>query len=189
MTLLKEWILNFDHSIFFFFQHLQRPWLDYFLAWPTCLGTDVPALSLLVAGIFIFDKKRSDPSIPAALTAILMTDWLTPFLKDFFHRPRPHIYWEHVNILFSKPGNDAFPSGHAAIVFAAAFTLHHYYPQKMRWIYAAAVWIALTRIYVGAHYPTDLIGGALLGAACGWSACRLLAFPDSKKPNPDHRSS
>lgn len=179
MDSLKEIIVNLDRSIFFFFQHLQRPWLDYFLAWPTYLGETKILLSLLIPGILFFDRKKSSQSIPAAIVAILTVTWLSPVLKSFFHRPRPYIYWEHVNVIFSKPWGGAFPSGHTAIVFAAAFILAHYYPRKMRWTFVLAAWVAITRIYVGVHYPTDLLGGALLGAACAWFAWRLVAFLQS----------
>lgn len=176
MNALEETILNFDQSVFFFFQHLQRPWLDYFLAWPTRLGEAAIILSLLIPGILFFDKKKNCQSIPAAVVAILTVTWLFSVLKSFFQRPRPYVYWEHVNVLFQKPLDDSFPSGHTAIIFTAAFILAHYYPQKMRWTFGVAVWVALTRVYVGVHYPTDLLGGAILGAACAWFAWRLVAF-------------
>lgn len=176
MEFIKEITLSFDRSVFFFFQQLQRPWLDYFLAWPTRLGEATLLLSLVIPGILFFDKKKSVQSIPAVVVAILTVNLLSPVLKFFFHRPRPHVYWEHVNVIFSKPLDGAFPSGHTAIVFAAAFILAHYYPKKMGWTFAAAAWVAITRVYVGAHYPTDLIAGALLGGACAWFACRFVAF-------------
>jgi len=172
---LKEMILSFDHSIFFFFQYLQTPWLDYFLAWPTRLGEGQLTLSLLIPAILFFGKKKSFQCVSATGMAVLMVSWLSPALKAFFHRPRPHIYWGHVNVIFSKPLNGAFPSGHTAIIFSIAFILNHYYPQKMRWAYALAAWVAITRVYVGAHYPTDLVGGAVFGVACGWFACWLIA--------------
>ena len=175
MIFLKELFLSFDHTVFFFFQRLQRPWLDYFLAWPTRLGETKIALGFLTLGFLIFGKKKCSTSIPAAVVAVLTADWLSLILKDFFHRPRPHIYWEHVNVIFRKPWNDAFPSGHTAVIFAAAFVLSNYYPKQARWAYVVAAWVAITRVYVGAHYPTDLVGGAVLGIACGWGACWLVA--------------
>lgn len=180
MDSLKEIILSFDKSVFFFFQHLQRPWLDYFLAWPTRLGETQILLTLLIPGILLFDKKKYAQSLPAAVIAVFMATWLSPVSKAFFHRPRPHIYWEHVNVIFFKPLNDSFPSGHTAVIFSAACILGHYYPKKMCWFYLVAAWVAITRVYVGAHYPTDLVGGALLGAACAWFAWRLVAYLEQR---------
>ena len=175
-------ILSFDKSIFFFFQHLQRPWLNYLLAWPTRLGEVEIILGFLTIGFLIFGKKKYSSSIPAAVVAILAADWLSLALKVFFHRPRPHIYWQHVHVIFHKSWNDAFPSGHTAIIFSAAFVLSHYYPKNVFWAYAIAVWVAITRIYVGAHYPTDLVGGAILGMACGWFACWFVAYVEQRNP-------
>ena len=175
MFFLKAFILSFDKAVFFFFQHLQRPWLDYFLAWPTRLGESSIILSLLMLGILIFDKEKRSQSIPALVMAILTVGWVSPITKAFLHRPRPHVFWEHVNVIFHKPLDGAFPSGHTAVIFAAAFIVGHYYPKKAFWAYGVAVWVAITRVYVGVHYPTDLVGGAVLGAACAWFAWRLVA--------------
>jgi undecaprenyl-diphosphatase len=123
-----------------------------------------------------FDKKKSFQAVSAVAVAIMTVSWLSPVLKAFFHRPRPHIYWEHVNVIFSKPLDGAFPSGHTAVIFSLAFILDHYYPKKMRWTYVVAIWVAITRVYVGAHYPTDLVGGVLLGAACAWFAWSFVAY-------------
>ncbi len=157
-------ILDFDKAIFFFFQDLQRPWLDYFLAWPTHLGKTIPALTLVVLGILIFDRgPKAFEKAGTSAAAVIVTYWLTQFFKHLFNRPRPHLFWPDVHVIFEKPMNNAFPSGHTAIVFAAAFALDHLYPKKMKWTYGAALWVAVTRVYVGAHYPSDLLGGWVLG--------------------------
>ena len=175
-------ILKIDEAIFFFFQDLQRPWLDYFLAWPTYFGHTIVALSLTVGGIVLFDKSRNPEKISFATLGILATYWTTQAAKLLFNRPRPHVFFEYVNVIFDKPLNNAFPSGHTSIVFAAAFMLNYLYPDKARWTYAVAVWVAVTRLYVGAHYPTDLLGGAVLGMASAAFACfvfkRLRAVKD-----------
>lgn len=176
MAFLKELILGFDKSVYFFFQHLQRPWLDYFLAWPTRMGEPLIALSLLTAGVLIFARKKSFQSIAAGVVAVLTASWVYPVLKVFFHRPRPYVYWEHISVIFPKPPDASFPSGHTAVVFAAAFILNRCYPGKIPWVYAVAAWVAITRIYVGAHYPSDVIGGAVLGLACGLFGWRLMAY-------------
>lgn len=62
------------------------------------------------------------------------------------------------------------------VAFAAAFILSFYYPKKTRWFYGAAVWAAMTRVYVGVHYPSDLLAGALAGIFCGFTMCRLIRF-------------
>ncbi len=167
-------VTRIDHRIFFFFQGLQRPWLDYFLAWPTYLGNTQVLLTLLIPSVLFLDRKNGYRSITALTGSLLLADYFSPLFKVFFHRPRPHVYWEHVNVIFSKPMNDAFPSGHTMVAFAAAFVLSYYYPKKTRWFYVVAIWAAITRIYVGAHYPSDLLGGAPVGILCGFVVCHLV---------------
>ncbi len=169
-------ISTIDHAIFFFFQGLQRPWLDYFLAWPTYLGDTKVLLSFLLPAVLIFDKKNAFRTIAAISIALLIVGYASPTLKELFHRPRPHIFWENVHVIFAKPHNDAFPSGHAMVIFAAMFMLSHYYPKLSPWFYAAAVWVGMTRVYVGAHYPTDIVGGMIFGVLCGWLASVIVKF-------------
>ncbi len=171
-----QFILSIDRAVFFFFQGLQRPWLDYLLAWPTRLGETGILFPVLILLILIFDRKNAFRVITGLAISLITVQYASPALKAFFHRPRPHLFWENVHVIFKKPINDAFPSGHTAIIFAAAFILSHYYPKTRWWAYGVAVWVAITRIYVGVHYPSDLIGGAFLGVAVGWGTCAFLNY-------------
>ncbi len=179
MTAIKEAVLAFDRSVFFFFQEMHAPHLFYVLAWPTYLGGTVICLTFVVAGVLVLDRIGGHRKLPALVVGILSASWLTVWLKLVFHRPRPHVYWasDDVKVIFSKPLNYAFPSGHTAVVFAAATVLYCMYPKKLFWVWFAAVWIAVTRIYTGAHYPSDLLGGAIVGVVCGLLSCRLLGKP------------
>ena len=163
-----QWLQAVDHAVFFFFQKLQAPWLDYFLAWPTRLGEFGILLSIVIPLTLIFDRKNAFRTIAAMAIVLLMVSYTATIWKDLFGRPRPHEFWENVQIIFATPRNLAFPSGHTMIVFAAAFIFSHYYPKKMLWFYGIAVWVAITRIYVGVHYLTDLIGGAFFGVLYAW---------------------
>jgi undecaprenyl-diphosphatase len=178
MIFFENLVLGFDKSVFFFFQDLQNPWLDLYFAWPTRMGEVRIILILLTFGIVIFDKKRCPLSIPAGMIAILTASWISPVLKAFFRRPRPYVFWENSHVIFQKPQDAAFPSGHTAVIFSAAFVVARYYPRQASWAYAVAVWVGVTRLYVGVHYPSDLLGGAALGALCGWLACRSVELLD-----------
>ena len=175
MDLIKTCVLDFDRSIFFFFQRLQRPWLDPVLAWPTGLGDWRILLPVLALGVLLLDKKKNPGSLAAVLVSVLSAEWANTWLKSLILRPRPYVYWEQVRVIFPVYPNTAFPSGHTAVIVAAAVALAHCYPKKAPWFYVAAVLVAVTRLYVGVHYPTDLFGGALVGAFCAILACRLSA--------------
>lgn len=160
-------IEQIDRSIFFYFQGLKHSWWDYVLTWPTAFGDALFALSLIVFGILIFDKTpfKSQRAL-VAVTSILLTNGVVHLLKFLFNRPRPFLFWENIEVLFVKPISAAFPSGHAAIIFSVAFLLNHFYPRRMLWVYPVAIWVSLTRVYIGVHYPSDIVAGAILGIVC-----------------------
>ena len=87
-------------------------------------------------------------------------------------------------IPFSGKTYDAFPSGHAALAFAGAVVLTRVLPagRIVWWVLAAAT--AYSRVYLGVHYPLDVLAGAVVGAASGFAVLRLTRFPSTP---PNHR--
>lgn len=73
-----------------------------------------------------------------------------------------------------RPVTYSFPSGHAASAVAGAITLSWVWPHGRLVLWPLATLVALSRIYVGVHYPLDVLGG-VLGVACAWGAHRLTA--------------
>jgi len=87
-------------------------------------------------------------------------------LKPLVDRNRPFTSIPAVSVLDARPRDASFPSGHAGNAFAAATVLARAMPawQPVWWTLAAL--IAFSRLYVGVHYPADIVGGAVVGAAC-----------------------
>lgn len=76
-------------------------------------------------------------------------------------------------IIGSNDNSYAFPSGHATIAFAMAYLLAHNEPRR-RWIfYLLAILISFSRIYLGKHYPLDVLIGSVLGLVIGWAVITL----------------
>ncbi len=90
---------------------------------------------------------------------------LTTVMAYFLQRPRPYIDASGIALLIPSPLNTSFPSGHTAASFAIAFAI--LYADKRWGIFALvlACSIALGRIAVGVHYPSDIVGGVLVGFA------------------------
>lgn len=87
-------------------------------------------------------------------------------LKHIFQRPRPFLSLEGVNLLIASPGSFSFPSGHTANAFAASLVVARKV-SRLAWpVLLLAVIMSFSRVYVGVHYPLDVLGGALLGALC-----------------------
>lgn len=101
-------------------------------------------------------------------------------VKPAVGRVRPFEAVMDVRVIGERPATSSFPSGHAAAAFAGALSLGRAWPGGRLLLWTLAALIAFSRVYVGVHYPLDVIGGALLGLACAWFALggRLPRPPD-----------
>lgn len=120
-------------------------------------------------------KKRALKVLVVAALAIGAADLLSyRVIKPFFARPRPTA--AGVAVIERAPirGSLGFPSNHAANMGAAAAVLTVAYPGGAYAFWAVAGLVAYSRVYVGAHYPGDVIAGLMLGAALGWPWALLM---------------
>ena len=95
-------------------------------------------------------------------------------LKNLVARPRPYEMVEGLMPLIARPSDYSFPSGHTGSSFAAAAVLYGQLPKK--WGIAAlvlAVLMGISRLYLGVHYPSDVLAGALIGSVIGLAVQRL----------------
>ena len=95
-------------------------------------------------------------------------------LKQAIGRERPNDVYTTPNQLVRAPHDGSFPSGHATVSFACATLLAFYAPRGAPAFFLLAAAIAWSRVYVGVHYPLDVLGGAVLGALLAM-ALRFLA--------------
>ena len=102
--------------------------------------------------------------VPAVLAAVVAADLTSSALKAAVDRDRPKSPGG-VDTLVSTPTSGSFPSGHAATSFAAAIVLAFAFPRLAPLFLTLAAAIAFSRLYVGVHYPLDVLAGAALGAA------------------------
>ncbi len=125
-------------------------------------------LSLLLPGV---EWRRPWLPIRVAVT-ILFAESLSGLLKNEIGRPRPAVADPDPATLVGLPATSSFPSGHATVAFACATVLALGRPRLALWLFALAALIAFSRVYVGVHYPFDVLAGAVLGVAV---ACGVLA--------------
>jgi len=130
-------------------------------------------LALLVA---FAQSRRLLPAFGiAAVTALaaVAADSIATGVKDLTNRPRPFEAHPQIHELYAVHSS-SFPSGHAATALAGAVVVSYLARRAAPFLLAFAVLIAYSRIYVGDHYPTDVLAGAAIGVVAGVAAVCLL---------------
>jgi undecaprenyl-diphosphatase len=105
-----------------------------------------------------------------ATLAVGAAEGMTVLMKDLTDRARPPLADPSVHALIGVPDSSSFPSGHAATAFAAATAVGVLHPRLRAPLLALAAIVALSRVYLGVHYWSDIVVGGLLGAAIGLAA-------------------
>lgn len=143
--------------------------------WPLWVVMQLGAvLAVPVLGLSAFVTwRRLRPALDVIVAGTLA--WISAkVLKDLLERGRPASFLDDVNLRgsFNAENTDGlgFPSGHAAVAFALATVVYPYLAPRWRVMtMGLATAVALSRLYFGAHFPLDALGGAALGIALGAS--------------------
>lgn len=146
-------------------KYTNNKYLDIIMPLITHLGT----LGILWIAIATMLMLSSPYKLVGA--AVIVTLTITTFIgegiiKHIIRRTRPCNKQNIVNLLISKPSSYSFPSGHTVSSFAAAEILSRYFYEYKLIFMAIAVLIALSRLYLYVHYPTDIIAGIIIGTLC-----------------------
>ena len=141
----------------------SSPVLDQVIPWVTHLGSHVAVIIFLIFCL-IFIKKRK--TFPYLLLLYGIQSGVVYGLKFLINRKRPLVFLETLSKLSQGPGevlDPGFPSAHTLYAFMIATLLATWFPRYRIIFYIAAGFIGCTRIYLGLHFPTDVVVGGLLG--------------------------
>lgn len=136
----------------------------------------VKSLVIIGAGLVadLASRRRLPVGALLATVCYLAAEGLSFRLKLVFDRPRPSLVDPVVHPLVAAPHSGSMPSTHAATAFAAALAVGLVHP-RLRWpLLALAVLISFSRVWLGVHYPTDVLAGAAIGAAIALAAWLLM---------------
>ena len=135
----------------------------------------------IVLGLVLLLFKKTRRTGITVMIALMIGALITNvIIKNSVARIRPYDFTDQIILLIGKQWDYSFPSGHSCASFAAAYVCL----KRLKPVYGStamilAVLIAFSRLYVGVHYPTDVIGGIVIGLFSGWAALRLI--PKSKE--------
>jgi undecaprenyl-diphosphatase len=174
-----EILVNIDRWLFSIInQGLRNPFFDLVLPFLTDLNRKPLALvivGLLWLALLIRGGLRGRTAALMLIPTIVLSDQLSSsVLKFIMERPRPCHELLNVHLLVGCGSGFSFPSSHAVNTFAGALVLSYFLPRWTWAFFTYAVIIAFSRVYVGVHYPSDVLGGAMLGLAIGGIV--ILAF-------------
>ncbi len=159
---LARKIWDLDRALFRVVFRLKWPPLTAVMRAFTVVGTAGFLWGTLAAGAFLFTGLRfSHLLVPWAAVALSWT--FAEGAKYLFNRARPFIDDTEVAPLIKTPSSSSFPSGHSATAAAGALTLSAVYPSFTPALVLLGFLVALSRVYLGVHYPFDVFAGVLIG--------------------------
>jgi membrane-associated phospholipid phosphatase len=161
-------------------------WLD-----PVFVGLSIAGFAgalwvVLAAALALWGRRYLLAPLLVTAVSVWSADLVALGLKNAIDRPRPRTTIPEADPLMSA-GSASMPSGHATTAFAGAVVLTYFWPRKAPLFLVLAAAVAFARIYVGVHYPTDVLAGAALGAsvAAVWVAVLRPPRPSAEgRPRP-----
>ncbi len=174
-------LISLDQNLFLFINNLSHPQILLFIS-RLLSGVGELGLIWIVLGIFLIYSQRHHPKrmIEILIGIILSSFAAVGFLKPIILRLRPEFTLANINIYTKSTDYLSFPSGHAAVSFSAAFILSRIYPKGGVYFYTLALLIALSRVYLGVHYPLDILAGGIIGIICGYITLKLCGITIKK---------
>lgn len=173
-----------DSSLLHYVIQLRRPWLDDVMLLASALGAAGFIWWVTALISMVFPSKRA--AAWRMLLAIFFTWTISEFaLKPAIDRARPFSADSSITVIDAKPTTAAFPSGHAAMAVTGAITGARLLPGSAWAWWPLALVVAVSRVYIGVHWPTDVIAGALVGLASTW----FVLGGRARRPSPDLRAS
>lgn len=168
--MMADFLYNIDVQVFYFINKtIANPVTDSVMPFITELNHWKIFYVIMWLYLMIAGGKRGRIAGILVLFLVLISDQLSSNLvKHVIERARPCNVLPGVHLLVGCTGSFSFPSSHAVNNFAGAVFFSHFYPRFTAAFYSAAILMALSRVFCGVHYPSDILGGMIIGMLIGW---------------------
>ncbi|MCD8125247.1 MAG: phosphatase PAP2 family protein [Lachnospiraceae bacterium] len=178
---MLETLLQLDGNILLWIQeNLRNPVLTALMVRITALG-NAGLIWIVITALLLLRKDTRSAGVMSAMALIGSLVINNFFLKNLAARTRPYEVIEGLSLLIAPATDFSFPSGHTGSSLASAWVLLHELPRPWGILaMALAILIAFSRLYVGIHYPSDVLAGALTGILAGMLARKLYAVGRGK---------
>ncbi|MCU0438496.1 MAG: phosphatase PAP2 family protein [Raineya sp.] len=177
---MLETIDAWDKSVVLWVNEMHNPTADFLMKWASHTGIWIPFYGLLLYLLIRVYGRKSVFYIVGITLVVVLSDQITSsFMKPFFERLRPcHVVaWENVlHLPAGCGGKYGFASSHAANTFGLAMFWWLVLRKQYRFIYPLFGWagvVSFSRIYLAAHYPTDVIVGGLVGVLSAYIVYKI----------------
>lgn len=144
---------------------VSNSFLDAAMPYVSNLG-NLGAVWIIFSVILLANRKYRNIGIMCLAALLLTTVIGEGLLKNIIQRPRPFAQFASIQPLILEPSSFSFPSGHTGSSFAAATVIARNLKKAAVPALALAAAVALSRLYLMVHYPSDILGGIILGVAC-----------------------
>jgi len=179
-----EELISLDKKLFLYLNQCHAPWLDPVMFWMSQTYTWVPLYAFLLFVVFKnYGKNTWLAILCVALTITLSDQTASGLLKPVFMRLRPSHDPELENVIHYvngyRGGLYGFASSHASNVFALATFFWLLFRRTYKSTIILFVWaaiVAYTRIYLGVHFPGDVMAGATIGVLAAWIGYQLFKW-------------
>jgi undecaprenyl-diphosphatase len=177
---MLDFFYSIDLAIFYFINHsLSVSFLDKFFSIVTNVNNWYIAYLILLWLSFTKGGVKGKIAVVFIILLIAVTDQLGhKVIKEILQRVRPCNALANVLTPLGCSGTYSFPSNHALNNFAAAAFFYRLFP-KLKWVlFITAFLVSFSRVYLGLHYPSDIVGGAIIGSAFGYIFATIALFID-----------